>query len=1049
MGAEEQGRLGATVATALAGLVGALTLGQLGLPLAEISGLGQDVVVGALGSFGSTLPAIVGQLRGMRLTSEPTTVNHHLQRAFRAASCSALFDIGGPVAFPKDWRQLSDLPGATQFRHELLGPEPAGRLHAMLVGLERAIRHDEVVPLQPPADQPAALATTYVDYTDARMLVATDDDTRHLTLALLGGIFVDETIAPWLEANFAATIGEYPAEYKELLAHLQTHLLQRTLVHFDKLLKEEAYSEAWRAFNRRLLETLRERLDLLVRGQGETHAELRALRITVADLQTLQTTTAALLARTDDSIAVLARDLARLLAHYTEHDRRLMEGFRAVFGRLTTIDERLGRIEAVVGATLSGGAGPALADALARLDGLLQPELPPPGEVAAVSRLPHEANPHFVGRQAELRALAAALHAPRASAVICGIGGLGKTQLAVEFGRRYGPLFAGGVFWLDAAGHDRLIEELASCGGPQHLKLWEGKGDLTLEERREHVMGAWQQELPRLLIFDNCEDQNLLAQHRPKLGGCRVLVTSRDQTWSADDLAHKVELAVLDPSESVALLRSARPDLRADDPRLHTIAGLLGQLPLALTLAGSYLATFKHTPGGQPGAYLDELHQVLSKHESLTEEGRLGRPLPTKGHANVETSFLVSYSQLDGDEARPENAPARQALAIGAALAPGAPMPRTLLQAALAARGHHWRLVEKALHRLQRLGLLSGGETRLQLHRLLADLVRQADSLDAAAREELEHILAAEVERLSAADDLATLRLLHPHVRHAVEGAGERDDEAAVRLLNALAFTRDAGGDAVGGLGDLERARAALEKGGALTSILGAEVLNNLAEWYRLSTDNIAEARRLHEQALQLRVELLGPDHPAVAESSNNLGELCRDEGELDGARALFERALTIWSGHGLPGRAAIARNSLAILLLKQGAFAEAAEQFALLAEELEGAAERDERGLGIVRLNLAVSLHRAGRHAEADGMFEQGLTLLRAKLGDTAFETLHFSLRQAEFWFDSGEQERALVAARAVLHKAEEAHGPEYPLVERARGAITTMEEAMSKGAG
>ena len=46
------------------------------------------------------------------------------------------------------------------------------------------------------------------------------------------------------------------------------------------------------------------------------------------------------------------------------------------------------------------------------------------------------------------------------------------------------------------------------------------------------VMGAWQSELPRLLIFDNCEEESLLDSWRPPSGGCRVLVTSRRSEWS-------------------------------------------------------------------------------------------------------------------------------------------------------------------------------------------------------------------------------------------------------------------------------------------------------------------------------------------------------------------------------------------------------------------------------------------------------------------------------------------------------------------------------------
>ena len=59
------------------------------------------------------------------------------------------------------------------------------------------------------------------------------------------------------------------------------------------------------------------------------------------------------------------------------------------------------------------------------------------------------------------------------------------------------------------------------------MRLRPDFGDLSFEDQVREVMSAWQSALPRLLVFDNCEDEALLAQWRPPTGGCRVLVTSR------------------------------------------------------------------------------------------------------------------------------------------------------------------------------------------------------------------------------------------------------------------------------------------------------------------------------------------------------------------------------------------------------------------------------------------------------------------------------------------------------------------------------------------
>ena len=110
--------------------------------------------------------------------------------------------------------------------------------------------------------------------------------------------------------------------------------------------------------------------------------------------------------------------------------------------------------------------------------------------------------------------------------------------------------------------------------------------------------------LPRLLVFDNCEDEELLEAWLPRGGGCRVIVTSRRSYWSAGLGVEAVPLGLLDRPDSIALLRKHRPDLEGDNADLDAIAGELGDLPLALHLAGSFLTRYRHADFGDPARYL-------------------------------------------------------------------------------------------------------------------------------------------------------------------------------------------------------------------------------------------------------------------------------------------------------------------------------------------------------------------------------------------------------------------------------------------------------------
>src|SRR5262245_37850223 len=279
-----------------------------------------------------------------------------------------------------------------------------------------------------------------------------------------------------------------------------------------------------------------------------------------------------------------------------------------------------------------------LATAERQLAALPLETIPDPTPLPPGSRMPLRRNPLFVGRETDLHALATALKGGETTAIgqtaaASGLGGMGKTQLASEFVHRYGQFFVGSVFWLSFADSAAVPTEVAACGGLGALALHPEFHTLPLPDQVQLVQAAWQSPLPRLLLFDNCEDEALLAQWRPPHGGCRVLMTSRRGQWEATLGVRALPLGVLRRKESLAFLHQHRPDLRADDGDLEAIAAALGDLPLALHLAGHFLARY---PSMSPAAYLAQLRQPdLLAHRSL-QGGTLTRTVsPTQHEQNV------------------------------------------------------------------------------------------------------------------------------------------------------------------------------------------------------------------------------------------------------------------------------------------------------------------------------------------------------------------------------------------------------------------------------
>jgi len=572
-------------------------------------------------------------------------------------------------------------------------------------------------------------------------------------------------------------------------------------------------------------------------------------------------------------------------------------------------------------------------------------------------QMPLKHNPLFVGRTDDLKQLARMLKGGTTTAIsplaaATRMGGLGKTQLAAEFVHRYGQYFTGGVFWLSFADSAAVPSEIAACGGAGCLELRPDFAQLPLEDQVRAVLGAWSSPLPRLLIFDNCEDEQLLQQWCPPSGGCCVLVTSRRAHWDATLNVQALPLGVLSRSDSIDLLRKYRPDLLDSDADFAAVAEFVGDLPLALHLAGSFMRLEELTPA----EYLAELTGAPSlDHESFIGEG----VLPTEHDLSVYRTFKLSYDKLD--PAVPTDALALQLLARSAYFAPGEPLPRDLLLATLAAPANPQpakRQATKALTRLLNLGLLEREDRAVRLHRLIAAFVRSAAD-DAEAQAAVEQTILETASQLNHAGDPRPLLALQTHLRAVVDAAHGRTDEQAA-LCNELGYHLHMIGNYAGARPYYERALAIYEQ------VLGeqhpdtATTLNNLGLLLRVQGD-YAGVRPYYERALAIYEQVLGKWHPNTATSLNNLGMLLQMEGDYAGARPYYERALAIVEQvlGALHPTTASSLNNLAVLSAYEGDFARAVplmRRALAIQEQVLGPAHPDTVTL---RQNLAVMEQR------------------------------------------------------------------------------------------
>lgn len=338
-------------------------------------------------------------------------------------------------------------------------------------------------------------------------------------------------------------------------------------------------------------------------------------------------------------------------------------------------------------------------------DTATRPDLPAPPPAPAVSAAPAapapfqapRQTPHFVGRQAEQEQLATLLTAeagPRLAALV-GMGGVGKTTLAVQTAHAMRQHFIDGVLWANAAASDPLaiMESWAQAYG----------ADLTRYPDRDSRAAALRGLLANkhaLIVLDDVRATHVDSL-LPGDGRCAVLLTTRNLDVARALVSHVLPLSVLPPANGCQLLARILGEKRVlqEADAADEICALLQQLPLAMEIAAQRLASRSR-------------QSLVSMALCLRDAGnRLG--LQISDHA-VRASFAVSWDTLDGS---------LRTVFAGLGLFGGRAFTVTAVAALINAEQE---VAEDALFSLATLSLIAEeGTDRFRLHPLLADFAQE------------------------------------------------------------------------------------------------------------------------------------------------------------------------------------------------------------------------------------------------------------------------------------------------------------------------------------
>lgn len=615
----------------------------------------------------------------------------------------------------------------------------------------------------------------------------------------------------------------------------------------------------------------------------------------------------------------------------------------------------------------------------------------------ALWNVPYKQNRYFTGQEETIRQLHQALRSVNTVGLtqaqgISGLGGIGKTQIAVEFAYRYGMEYEA-VFWVRADSVTALISSFLDIA-----RL------LQLPERQEHDQRVIIEAVLRwlrlhthwLLIFDNVDDLKLAERFLPITGPGHLIFTTRARALA--DFARRLEISQMDP-ETGALLLLRRAELlplqvrlsgasRQDRDLACTIARELGGLPLALDQAGAYI---KETPSTLARYLL--LYQQR-RADLLNSPGAEQQDYP----ATVATTWSLSFEKV-----AQANPAATDLLTLCAFLAPdvipeniftlSAPFLGDLL-GPVAANQHQFDL---ACREALRFSLISreGDDETLTMHRLVQEILRENTPAEKQDGWRLLPAVFSKQKTITTRLEWKQRAVLAVHVASPNVKDADAWPACDVWVPHALVCANW-----------IEQEHFSNQES---TDLL------NYAGFYLDARARYTEAETVYRHNLSIYEEQFEPTHPYIAQALNNLAALYEHQGNYTAAEPLLKRVLAIIEqqlrhSHSF---SKIKLNNQSEIYGDQQTWKENAEFRRLLIIR--------EQDLETALNNLAANCHSLGKYAEAEALYQRAQAISQQHTGAESSEEAQTLSNLGTLYVEQrryGEAEQLLKRALAIQQR-------------------------------
>ncbi|HJY84694.1 MAG TPA: FxSxx-COOH system tetratricopeptide repeat protein [Candidatus Binatia bacterium] len=509
------------------------------------------------------------------------------------------------------------------------------------------------------------------------------------------------------------------------------------------------------------------------------------------------------------------------------------------------------------------------------------------GSTEALWNIPYARNPFFTGREKVLEQLHAALTS-NGTAALSGLGGIGKTQTAIEYAYRHRE-DCKAVLWAKADSRDAILSGFVALAGSLNLPEKDAQDQnlaVAAVKRWLETNTEW------LLILDNADDLTMAREFIPTGRKGHVLLTTRAQAMGT--IAQRLEIEEMQPEEgALFLLRRAKiltenatldAASAADRAQAEEISKELDGLPLALDQAGAYIEETACGLSDYLGLYRAHGAKLLKRRGAMVSDHQ--DPVATTWALSFEkvekvspaAAELLRFCAFLSPDAIPEDLITEGAPELGPVLEPVAADPFEL---------------NTAIAEILKYSLLHRNPTAktLDIHRLVQAVLK--DEMNGVTQRLWAERAVRAVNRTFPNIEFSTWQRCEQFLPHA---------QACAELIEKW------------GLEFPEAAR-----------------LLNQAGFYLYERARYAKAEPRFQRALAIWEKVLGPAHPDVALSLNNLAELYRSQGKYAEAEPRYQRALAIWEkalGPAHPNVATVLEN-YAFLLRQTKRDAEAAKMAA------------------------------------------------------------------------------------------------------------------------